>query len=57
MARVVVKGFVEALDLGSRTFEHLRKIGIAERSAPVISAASLLLRDTSSICSICSRAR
>ena len=30
VARVVVKGLVEALDLGARTFEHLGKIGIAE---------------------------
>jgi hypothetical protein len=30
MARIVVKDFVEALDLGARTFEHLGKIGIAE---------------------------
>ena len=57
MARVVVKGLVEALDLSARTFEDLGKISIAERSAPVISAASLLRRDTSRICSICSRAK
>src|SRR5512143_869824 len=30
VARVVVKGLVEALNLGARTFEHLGKIGIAE---------------------------
>jgi hypothetical protein len=30
VARVVVKGLVEALDLGARTFEYLGKIGIAE---------------------------
>ena len=30
VARVVVKGLVEALDVGARTFEHLGKIGIAE---------------------------
>jgi hypothetical protein len=30
VARVVVKGLVEAFDLGARTFEHLGKIGIAE---------------------------
>ena len=32
VARVVVKGLVEALDLGARTFEHLGKIGIAEKA-------------------------
>jgi hypothetical protein len=32
VARIVVKGLVEALDLGARTFEHLGKIGIAESS-------------------------
>jgi len=30
VTRVVVKGLVEALDVGARTFEHLGKIGIAE---------------------------
>ena len=30
MARIVVKGLVEALDVGARTFEHLGKIRIAE---------------------------
>jgi len=30
VARVVVKGLVEALDVGARTFEHLGKISIAE---------------------------
>ena len=30
MARVVVKGLVEALNLGATTFEHLGKISIAE---------------------------
>ena len=30
MARIVVKGLVEALDLGARTFEDLGKISIAE---------------------------
>ena len=53
MARIVVKGLVEALDLGAKTFEQVP----LKRSAPVISAASLLRRDTSRICSICSRAK
>jgi hypothetical protein len=30
MTGIVVKGFVEALDLGARTFEYLGKIRIAE---------------------------
>jgi hypothetical protein len=30
MARIVMKAFVEALNLGAGTFEHLGKIGIAE---------------------------
>jgi len=57
VARVVVKGLVEALDLGARTFEDLEKLVSLKRSAPVISATSLLRRDTSRICSICSHAK
>jgi len=30
VTRIVVKGLVEALNLGAGTFEHLGKIGIAE---------------------------
>jgi len=52
VARIVVKGLVEALDLCA-----WEKLVSLKRSAPVISAASLLRRDTSRICSICSRAK
>jgi hypothetical protein len=57
VARIVVKSLVEALDLDARTFEHLGKISIAEEKRSGDLSASLLRRDMSRICSICSRAK
>ena len=56
MARIVVKGRVEALYRGARAFEHLGKVCIAKkkRSSDI---RGLVRRDTSRICSICLRAK